>query len=151
MSEEATPQTTPEPAATEEPQPPRDSDQDFKDAIIADMKPEMQKALAQFKSQGVQPHVIPIAGEYFMYRTIKRSEWRELQREQAQRAKSSDENATQAMLQTMWEEALVFRCSLFPKIAQENYMSFDAGVISTMADAILFSSGFNQETIPLKL
>ncbi len=123
----------------------------FEQQILKDMNGEQRKAVEAFKSQGVGVNVIPIAGEYYLYRTIKRSEWRELQHDQAQRAAASEENTTQQQLQGMWEEAVVFRCSLFPQIRPENYMQFDAGVISTMHDAILFSSGFNQETVPVKL
>jgi len=131
---------------------------DMREQALAQM-PEAQRAtVAAAQSQGVKLHAIPLFESVFgdektwyVYRTIKRQEWHKLQFEHRQRLQGAKEELTQSEAESMFEDAVVSLCSVAPNIEFGTIGAFDAGAISTLADAIMFSSGFNQNSIPVKL
>lgn len=137
--------------------------EDLTKIALAEMPDVQRGIIEQVQAQGVKMHAIPIfesvLGDektWFAYRTIKRREWHKLQFEHRQRLQvaskeAGNENITQQEAESMFEDAVVTLCSIAPKIEFDNIGAFDAGAITTLADAIMFSSGFNQNSVPVKL
>ncbi len=131
---------------------------DPRELALQDMPPEQVAEIERVKAQGVRLHVIPIfltvLGDekaYYVYRTIKRQEWHKIQFEHRQRLQSGAEDITQQEAESMFEDSVVALCSVAPQISPQNIGAYDAGAVTTLADAIMFSSGFNQNSVPIKL
>ena len=108
------------------------------------------------KQSGIQPYTIQVGDDFFVYRTISRLEYKTLLVEQAQQAEQLMANAPtptvgRVTVNTKNEDALVLRCTLYPEITALNINQHPAGAIETLNNAIMASSGFGQEPIPIKL
>ena len=137
---------------------PEISEVDIREKALSEMPETHVAAIGVAQSKGVKLHAIPVFESvytddksWYTYRTIKRQEWHKLQFEHRQRLQAAKEELTQAEVESMFEDAVVALCSIAPKIDLLSIGAFDAGAISTLADAIMFSSGFNQNSVPVKL
>jgi len=137
---------------------PKASEKTLREIAFEEMPPEQVVMVENAQSQGVKLHAIPVfesvLGDdktWYVYRTIKRQEWHTLQFEHRQRLQGAPDEITQQEAESMFEDAVVAMCSVAPKIAYKNIGAFDAGAITTLADAVMFSSGFNQNSVPVKL
>lgn len=117
---------------------------------------EARQAVEAAKANGVQPYVIQLGDQFFVYRTIGRQEYRQLLLSQAEQAKSlmeqaPDETVGRIQINLRNEDELVIRCCLWPVIDQLNVKTLPAGYIETLHNTVMATSGFNQEPIPIKL
>jgi len=131
---------------------------DLRELALKDMPPDQVAEVERIQAKGVKLHAIPVflsvLGDekaWYVYRTIKRQEWHKLQFEHRQRLQGAKEEITQQEAESMFEDAVVALCSVAPQISPQNIGAFDAGAITTLADSIMFSSGFNQNSVPVKL
>jgi len=153
----------PEPEATEPeattPEAPKEpTEADVREQAMKDMPPGQVVLVKAAIDGGARLHAIPlfesVLGDekrWYAYRTIKRREWHKIQFEHRQRLQGAKEELTQSEAESMFEDAVVALCSVAPKISFETIGAYDAGAISTLADAIMFSSGFNQNSVPVRL
>ncbi len=77
--------------------------------------------------------------DIFIWRTLNRTEYKQLANTGVMKNQSS------------YEEAIVRKCLLWPKVAQEDIAASDAGIIPTLAKQILFKSGFVSDQFALSL
>lgn len=75
----------------------------------------------------------------FIWRTLNRTEYKQLA------------NSGVVKNQNSYEEAVIRKCVLWPKVSQEGMAASDAGVVPTLAKQILFKSGFVSEQMALSL
>ncbi len=75
----------------------------------------------------------------FIWRTINRSEYKQLA------------NSGVMKNQNSYEEAVVRKCVLWPIVTQEGMSMSDAGVVPTLCKQILFKSGFVSDNLALSL
>jgi len=75
----------------------------------------------------------------FIWRTLNRTEYKQLA------------NSGVVKNQSSYEEAVIRKCVLWPKVSQEGMASSDAGVVPTLSKQILFKSGFVSEQMALSL
>lgn len=108
------------------------------------------------KAKGVQPYTIQLGDEFFVYRTFSRLEYRDMLVKQASIStkiieQAEDQTAGRLMANIKNEDAVVCRCVLYPIVNELNVKEYPAGYVETLHNSIMFSSGFNQEPIPVKL
>ena len=75
----------------------------------------------------------------FIWRTINRTEYKQMI------------NTGVAKNQNSYEDAVVRKCCLWPKITGEGLASSDAGVVPTLSKQILYKSGFVSDQMALSL
>jgi hypothetical protein len=75
----------------------------------------------------------------FLWRTINRTEYKQLI------------NTGVAKNQNSYEDAIVRKCVLWPKVTSEAMAGSDAGVVPTLAKQILYKSGFVSDQVALSL
>lgn len=75
----------------------------------------------------------------FIWRTLNRTEYKQLA------------NSGVVKNQSSYEESVIRKCVLWPKVSQEGMAASDAGVVPTLAKQILFKSGFVSEQMALSL
>ena len=97
--------------------------------------------LEAWKSTYGKFFVSSVLGEedIFVWRTLNRTEYKQLL------------NTGVTKNQSSYEEAIVRKCMLWPKIGQDDIASSDAGVVPTIAKQILFKSGFVSDQYALSL
>lgn len=75
----------------------------------------------------------------YIWRTLKRLEYKQL-------IKSGVAND-----QMRYEEAVLTRCSLWPKLGLETMAKLNAGVVETLAKQVLYKSGFVSDQMALSM
>jgi len=98
-----------------------------------------KEAIDQAKEQKIDTLYTRIAGREYIYRPITRKEWRTLRERMAARTKEAEDNPE--ILALIKEEELESLVEL-ARVYYENNDTMYAGVIDTLSDAILLSSGF---------
>ena len=77
--------------------------------------------------------------DLYIWRTLKRLEYKQL-------IKSGVAND-----QMRYEEAVLTRCSLWPKLSLETMARLNAGVVETLAKQVLYKSGFVSDQMALSM
>ena len=77
--------------------------------------------------------------DVFIWRTLNRTEYKQLA------------NTGVMKNQASYEEAIIRKCLLWPKVGQEDIAASDAGIIPTLSKQILFKSGFVSDQFALSL
>lgn len=112
------------------------------------------------KKQYRGAHFIFLAGRPFIHRTINRRELAGLRAKVAQisQAKTDDvpdgmnpEQFAAQLMKDALEEEMVMACAIFPKYDRLTVKEEDAGIITSLHDAIVQASGFNQSAVPIRL
>lgn len=119
---------------------------------LATIVDEKERELVRgWKNEGIPIFMVYIAGTPYYYRSFNRVEWRQMLKEQTERIKSQ-EGIEAAEAQLLLEEGMVMKCSMFPKFSRDNVRVLGgAGVVTTLYESIMWSSGFSQEPIPVQL
>lgn len=117
-------------------------------------KQEQQMLDDKYKSMGLDPEKVTewkkmygkvakltLGGETYVYRPIKRLEWKQLL-DKVDKAEGGMQ---------MLQEQTASRCVLHPPGFSSNLSICPAGVPSTLSDAVLKISGFQQEVEPEEL
>lgn len=119
---------------------------------------EVQALVNAAKAAGHVVKMIKINDKPFIYRSISRKEYRDIQKQIA--AKATDMKAKMtpeqfdtesASLKDDAEELLLIRCMISPRIGSEldfKQGDFLAGSVSTIADLVMQSSGFGADVEP---
>jgi len=118
------------------------------------------RAAREAKSKCRGAHFIYLAGRPFIHRTINRRELASLRTKVSEiaTAKSDDvpsnidpqQYQAQVMKDSL-EEEMVMACSVFPAYDRISVKEEDAGIITSLHDAIVTASGFNQNAAPIRL
>ena len=121
---------------------------------------EFVRAARQAKDQYRGAHFLYVAGRPFIHRTINRRDLSMLRTKVAGIVSSKTDEvpsnmdpqqfAAQLMKDTL-EEEMVMACSIFPSYDRLTVKEEDAGVITSLHDAIVQASGFNQNSAPIRL
>ena len=113
--------------------------------------PEANSAVKAAKANGINPVFITIAGGTYIYKTITRKEWRQLRKDM--QAKLVEAGEDEEKLLDVKEDELLKLLNLAKVYYQEgNIDDLPAGVVDSLADSILISSGFGGAEIePIKL
>lgn len=111
---------------------------------------EAKEAAEEAKAEGFQPMYVKISGQEYVYRGVTRQEWRDLLQRQNVRIAEAGEDAVKiAAIKEDEMEELVKASLVFPVEIAEN---MPAGVVQSLADAVLLESGFaGPEMEPVKL
>lgn len=118
---------------------------------------DLETVVKSIKAQGLRVFKAKIAGVDAVYRSISRSEFRNLQKTLAAKTdaiRKMDEGgeAQLSMLKDDGEEKLVLLALVSPQIGSElDLAGFPAGFIPTVAELIMTSSGFNESVEPEEL
>jgi hypothetical protein len=131
-------------------------DENLRKLALSLMPAECKSIVEQAKQSGIQPYTVQIGDDFYIYRTINRLEFRKLMMDQSEEAEklvqqAENQSAGRILMSLRQEETLVQRCVLYPSISQLNIGEYPAGIIETLHNGIMFSSGFNQEPVPIKL
>ena len=110
---------------------------------------EDQPLVREWKKQGIIVNMVEINDVFFYFRPFTRHEWQAMLDEQDKKAASG--NTTPTKLSNELEEAVVMRCLLKPQVNRDTVKAHPAGVISSLSDAIMMATGFNQAATPTKL
>jgi len=112
---------------------------------------EAQAAADAAKEQGFQPMYTLISNQEYVYRGITRSEWRELLDRQNKNIADVEEDPVKvAAIKEDEMENLVKTGLLYPDLGDGAQIG--AGVIQSLADAVLLESGFaGPEVEPVRL
>jgi hypothetical protein len=125
-----------------------------------DHEAEFVRAARQAKEQYRGAHFIYLAGRPFIHRTINRRELASLRTKVAEisTAKSDDvpsnmdpQQFQAQLMKDSLEEEMVMACSIFPAYNRLTVKEEDAGIITSLHDAIVQASGFNQNSAPIRL
>lgn len=108
------------------------------------------------KQKGIVPYVTQINDDYFVFRAIKRIEWKAMLEKQAamiQKANTAteDQNLAAMAADLKAEEDIVISMTIYPKVDAISIKGLDAGVVETLASLIKSKSGFNQQVLAIKL
>jgi hypothetical protein len=111
---------------------------------------EAKKAAADAKTEGFQPMYVKISGNEYVYRGVTRQEWRDLlQRQNLKIAESGEDAVKIAAIKEDEMEELVKASLIYPTEVNDNIA---AGVVQSLADAVLLESGFaGPEMEPVRL
>ena len=112
---------------------------------------EAQAAANAAKEQGFQPMYTTISTREYVYRGITRAEWRELlDRQNTNIAEAGEDPVKIAAIKEDEMENLVKTGLLYPELNDKAQIG--AGVIQSLADAVLLESGFaGPEVEPVRL
>jgi hypothetical protein len=112
---------------------------------------EVQAAADKAKAQGFQPVYVKISGQEYLYRGVTRQEWRDLLQRQNQKIAAADEDLVKiAAIKEDEMEELVKTALMYPSLPANG--SIGAGVVQSLADAVLLESGFaGPEMEPVRL
>jgi len=112
------------------------------------MLPEdVKEAAEKAKADGFRPYWITLNGVSFVYRPIKRKEWRELTRAQNKELVASQEDPLElAEIKAKYVEEIVKMCVLWSELPIDDNLG--AGYVETLSDAILIDSGFGSPDVP---
>jgi hypothetical protein len=100
---------------------------------------EVKTKAAELKKEGIQPVYITIAGKEYLYRYLTRSEWRQYQGSLNEKMANAETDVQKSAISEMGLEDICSLGLLYPELDLEK---IGAGVINTLADNILFESGF---------
>lgn len=95
--------------------------------------------LEQLKLEVGKLECIWVGGKAFVYRSLKRAELKTI--------KAGVIGGDEAI----FEEKVVARCLLMPRMTEEELRSDDAGLASTLSEAISAFSGYAPDGMPIKL
>lgn len=116
--------------------------------------PELQQAIDALKKTGFSVFSVTLSGKRYIYRSINRAEFRQLQKqlaEDTEKLKTSGQTADAqlAEIREKAEERLV-KLAIVGEVAasMDNEL---AGAITTLADLVMQASGFGVETEPQQL
>ena len=123
-----------------------------------EISPEQLAEVTAAEAQGVTTFAFPVflsmttdEKAWYVYRTVKRREFHKLQFDLRNKIQQADGELSEGEQEVMFQDSLVSLCSITPKIDHKNIGLFDAGVIDGLFEAIMTSSGFNQQTLTFKL
>ena len=107
----------------------------------------VQEAAEQAKKDGFRPYCVSINGQNFVYRPIKRSEWKGLTRRQNTELIDAQEDPIKLTeIKEKYIEEIVQMCVLWSEVPVDDNLG--AGYVETLSDAILIDSGFGQPDGP---
>jgi hypothetical protein len=123
---------------------------------VSMMPKDALAAAEQAKQAGTQPYTVQVGEDFYVYRTINRFEFRAFTMDQAKQITQLMESAEdptqgQILAQIKREEALVMKCVVHPVLNEFSIKELPAGVIETIHNSIMATSGFGMEPIPVKL
>jgi hypothetical protein len=112
---------------------------------------EAQAAADKAKVDGHQPMYTVISAQEYVYRGITRAEWRDLlDRQNTKIADAGEDPVKVASIKEDEMENLVKAGLIYPDF--EDNMKVGAGVVQSLADAVLLESGFaGPEVEPVRL
>jgi hypothetical protein len=125
--------------------------------IVVDMIPHMAE-----QAGGRKLGVVNANGEWFIYRSISRREFKNVVTESADRAIKQAEAAEQAgkplspahlnaETQGYLEEKIAADCTLHPRLSMARMGEYDAGLPKVLHDSIMLRSSFDQQAQPIAL
>lgn len=129
---------------------------DLKNLAYSLLPKEAVAIAEQAKAAGANPYTVQIGDDFYVYRTLSRFEYKALTMDLAKQASSimsqaEDPNSGKILIQMKTEEAIVKKGCLYPKLDDLEIKEIAAGIIETLHNSIMMSSGFGQEVIPVKL
>ena len=156
MTEEITPDVTPEAGEPTEPVTPEPAD------YLKMMSDEIQVKVNEIKGRGIKVFMTFLGDSGYLFRPLNVMEWMKLQREQESRAKTegaTDENLQQALFESITIAAglgIIItgkdgKEEFLPPIARENIKMQPAGVPSSLAQQVMLQSGFDNQPMTVKL
>lgn len=126
------------------------------------MPQEIQDYVNEIKAKGVSVFMTFLGESGYLFRTMNVMEWMKLQEEQKQRGQA--QGATEEFLTQALYESIVLRTSLgvitqddlgieqlLPSISRDNIKGQPAGVPTSLAQAVMFHSGFDSNPVTVKL
>lgn len=107
----------------------------------------VREAADKAKKEGLRPYWVTLNGISFVYRPIKRKEWRELTRKQNKELIDvGEDQLALAEIKSKYVEEIVGMCVLWSEIPVDDNLG--AGYVETLSDAILIDSGFGTPDVP---
>ena len=113
---------------------------------------DVRQLVDKAKENGSTVLGVGLNGTDFVYRSINRLEWRELQRGIQSRAKAAE--AQDVTIKDEGEDDVVMKALISPKLqSKQELLQLPAGVVTQLADLILRASGFTiaEDAAPVKL
>lgn len=115
-----------------------------------------RQAVEEAKGRGIQPYTVNINDVFYVYRIMNRMEYHKHTLESVQQAeklisdaKNPSEGRVLAELRS--QEDLFLKCLIYPHVDKITIKELPAGVIDTVSDEIMRTSGFGQNPIAIKL
>jgi hypothetical protein len=110
----------------------------------------LKEAVDAAKASGYEVEMATVARKEYAYRPIKRSEWKALLRKRNEGLiKAGTDELLKAEIMEEEFEYLLSTCLVYTPVPVEN---LPAGVVQTLADAILAMSGFGGlDSAPIRL
>ncbi|RMH18618.1 MAG: hypothetical protein D6698_06715 [Gammaproteobacteria bacterium] len=107
----------------------------------------VETAVSESKRAGCMVEMVTLGDQLFIYRSLNRLEWKQIQKALLNRAKGTDGNVdTTKVLENKdeGEEEVVFKALLFPRYdTQSDLLHLPSGWVTTLADRITELSGFS--------
>lgn len=130
--------------------------EELKGLALSLMPKEAVAIVENAKANGAKPYTVQIGDDFYVYRSLSRFEYKQLSMDMAKQAASlmaqaEDPNSGKLMVQMKTEEMIVKKACIYPAMDDMLIKEVPAGVIETLHNAIMMSSGFGQEVIPVKL
>lgn len=130
--------------------------EELKGLALSLMPKEAVVVVEKAKAMGAKPYTVQLGDDFYVYRSLSRFEYRTLSMDLAKQAaaimsEADDQNSGKILIQMKTEEAIVKKACLYPPMDEMSIKETQAGVIETLHNAIMMSSGFGQEVIPVKL
>jgi len=135
---------------------------DAKTDYLKMLPQEIQDKINEIKAKGVKVYMTFLGDSGYVFRTLNVMEWMKLQKAQEDRAKA--EGATEEYLQQVFFETLVVATSLgivwsnddgvetlAPPISRDSIRAQPAGVPQSLAQQVMFQSGFDNQPMTVKL
>jgi hypothetical protein len=126
-------------------------------SILDKLGNAVKTKVEQAKATGCIIEHLDLGGTDFVYRSLNRSEWKELQTESINKAKGEEGGVLDplrlAELKEEGEDAVVLAALIFPEHKDAKELnSYPAGYVSQLADRVTELSGFGEpEVEPVRL
>jgi len=130
--------------------------------FLSMMPEEIQVKVKELKAQVGSVFMTFLGDAAYLFRTLNVMEWMKVQKEQEQRAKA--EGATEEFLQQSLFESIVMRASLgiiitddnnkeklLPPVSRDNVKQQGAGIPQSLAQQVMYHSGFDSNPTTVKL
>lgn len=107
-------------------------------AYLQSVSPELPQIVEDAKRMHPRVESIHIAGQLYIYRGLKRSEYLQTM------GAGLDKNKN--------DEKIASKCLIWPRVPETDWINMPAGIPMTLSDLILTASGFGAEdAIPVRL
>lgn len=116
------------------------------------MNEDLKIKIDNLKAQGHSVYKVKMAGHEYIYRTVMRGEFKKLQSAAAEDAKAAGEDEVKlAAVLDSNKEKLVVKCLVHPVLTEVDLADLPAGIVDSLSESIMASSGFGADAVPEQL